>query len=48
MVNPWVPATTALIMLVALLMATFGAPLLTAKVNGPPEPVLTVQLCLVE
>ena len=41
------PATTALMTLVALLTAMPGVPLLTARVNGPPDPVLKVQLCLV-
>ena len=45
LLNPCVPATTALMMLVALLTAIPGVPLPTASVNGPPVPVLSVQLC---
>ncbi len=44
LLNPCVPATTALIMLVALLTAMVGVPLLMARVSGPPVPVLRVQL----
>ena len=47
LLKPCAPATTALMMLVALLTAMAGVPLLTASVSGPPVPVLSVQLCFV-
>ena len=35
-------------MLVPLLTATLGVPLLVARVSGPPEPVLIVQPCVTD